>query len=54
MVFMRRNFQLSPFAAERYSLVLIRFCLTCFCGGGTLVELLTVLEAHTVHHKVVE
>ena len=22
--------------------------------GGTLVELLTVLEAHTVHHKVVE
>lgn len=34
MVFMRRNFQLSPLEAERYSRLLILFLLTCFCGGG--------------------
>ena len=34
MVFISRSFQLSPSAAERYSRRLIRFCLTCFSGGG--------------------
>ena len=36
MVFISRNFQLSPLAAERYSRVPIRFCLTCFWGGGNI------------------
>ena len=36
MVFMSRNFQLSPLAAERYSLVLIGFSLTSFWGGGRI------------------
>nr|WP_325193450.1 hypothetical protein [uncultured Oscillibacter sp.] len=36
MVFISRNFQLSPLAAERYSRVPIRFCFTCFSGGGRM------------------
>ena len=36
MVFINRNFQLSPLAAERYYRVPIHFCWTCFCRGGRI------------------
>ena len=39
MVFISRNFQLWPLAAERYSRLLIRFCLACFWGGGKIFKL---------------
>ena len=39
MVFISRNFQLSPLAAERYSRLLMRFCFTCFSDGGRVSRL---------------
>ena len=35
MVFISRNFQLSPLAAERYSLALMPFAFLCCCFGKT-------------------